>query len=193
MMTFRRRYSTILLAFSLHTLSLCHGFSFYHSFSRSFVHTSATSALWLSSSDGDAEIPQLPAPGSSSFNNNKEPSRVQPSDKPATGFASKKFELLYTCNICETRNSNLVSRVAYNNGVVIARCKGCQNQHLIADNLGFTKLWSEEGNIEEYFANRNENDAVHRVNKEVFELEKILGHDTKSGSILGQDGNPAME
>lgn len=109
--------------------------------------------------------------------------------------ANRKFELQYTCNICETRNCHKVSRVAYRKGVVIATCKGCGSQHLIADNLGFTNLWNEkeEGNIEEYFANQGMQEKVNRVSKDVFDLEKVLGFDTDSGSIVGDDGEPAME
>lgn len=107
--------------------------------------------------------------------------------------ANRKFELQYTCNICDTRNCHKVSRVAYRKGVVIATCKGCGTQHLIADNLGFTNLWNKEGTIEEYFANKGMEESVTRVSKDVFHLEKMLGHDSDSGSIMGDDGKPAME
>lgn len=109
--------------------------------------------------------------------------------------ANRKFELQYTCNVCDTRNRHKVSRIAYRKGVVIATCKGCGSQHLIADNLGFTNLWNEEegGNIEEYFAGKGMEDSVNRVSKDVFDLEKVLGHDSDSGAIVGDDGKPAME
>jgi hypothetical protein len=67
---------------------------------------------------------------------------------------------------------------------------------LIADNLGWTDYkggFQEETNIEEYFANRGLEDNVNRVSQEVFQLEKMLFHDSKSGSIVGDDGNPALE
>jgi hypothetical protein len=41
-----------------------------------------------------------------------------------TSLVSSKFQLQYTCNICETRNKHSVTRMAYRNGVVIAVCKG---------------------------------------------------------------------
>ena len=107
----------------------------------------------------------------------------------------RKMELQYTCNICETRNCHKVSRIAYRKGVVIATCKGCGSQHLISDNLGFTNLWKEdEGTtIEEYFSKQGMEDKVNRVSKDVFDLEKVLGHDSDSGSILGENGDLALE
>lgn len=150
------------------------------------------------------KMPQLPAIGGSSLGLQAFSSGIptggegkDTATKSEAAFVGRKFELLYTCNVCETRNSHRVSRIAYNNGVVIARCKGCDSQHLIADNLGFTNLFDKEsdgGNIEEYFKNNpNRGQEVNRVTQEVFELERVLNHDAKSGSIIGHDGKPALE
>ena len=147
-------------------------------------------------------LPQLPHFGSSSQSTFNPFDGTLPHLKPEEQdpevkhyVANRKFELQYTCNVCETRNCHKVSRVAYRKGVVIATCKGCSTQHLIADNLGFTNLWNkeEEGTIEEFFANKGMDDAVNRVSKDVFDLEKILGHDSDSGAIVGDDGKPALE
>lgn len=113
-------------------------------------------------------------------------------------MGSKKFQLQYTCNICEARNHHLVSRVAYRQGVVICTCKGCGSQHLIADHLGFTDyeggFQGKINTIEDWFSAKNDTDtSVHRVSPDVFDLEKILAHDTKSGSIVGEDGNLVLE
>jgi DNL zinc finger len=147
----------------------------------------------------ESGIPQLPAFGASSlgtsFASSLDSSSSSLNNSTTFFVGNRKFELLYTCKICETRNSHLVSRIAYRNGVVISRCNGCQTQHLIADNLGWTNIWQGHGeaNIEEYFANRGQEEKVHRVTPQVFDLEKILVRDTKSGSIIGDDGNPALE
>ena len=62
-------------------------------------------------------IPQLPAFGSSSFST---PTEVNDhTSLPSFGlaresgpaFASPKFKLQYTCNVCDTRNSHMVSRL----------------------------------------------------------------------------------
>jgi len=140
----------------------------------------------------DGSIPQLPA-----FQSHKagpgvvadeSGSNQQFQAKPFV--ASRKFQLQYTCKVCETRNSHAVSRIAYLKGVVIARCKGCDSQHLISDNLGYTGGFpnKNETTIEEHFAG-----GVSRVSKEVFDLEQIMHHDADSGSILGDNGELALE
>jgi DNL zinc finger len=144
-------------------------------------------------------IPQLPPIGSS--RSSKNPTSLSKNDdKPFV--ANHKFQIQYTCNICETRNTNTISRLAYRQGVVIARCKGCQNQHLIADHLGWTNYeggfqGNETNTIEDYFANganNKTNVTVSRVNTDVFELEKILQYNTdKSGAIVSDDGKLALE
>jgi hypothetical protein len=148
-------------------------------------------------------IPQLPPPGDSSLS--KGGGRGSSDDVGANSgrggpfVASRKFELQYTCCRCETRNCHRVSRTAYTSGVVIARCGGCDARHLIADNLGWTDYRGGfEGptinTIEEFFAAKGKRDSVSRVSQEVFQLEKLYqGHDTESGSIVGDDGKLAME
>ncbi|GAV73478.1 zf-DNL domain-containing protein, partial [Cephalotus follicularis] len=55
--------------------------------------------------------------------------------------------------ICETRSMKTFCRKSYENGVVVARCGGCNNLHLIADRLGW---FGEPGSIEELLAARGE-------------------------------------
>ena len=143
-------------------------------------------------------IPQLPPIGASKSSTN--PTGLINDDKPFV--ANHKFQIQYTCNICETRNTNTISRLAYRQGVVIARCKGCQNQHLIADHLGWTDYeggfkGNKTNTIEDYFANdanNKTNVTVSRVNTDVFELEKILQYNAdKSGAIVSDNGKLALE
>lgn len=60
--------------------------------------------------------------------------------------APQKFRLLFTCKICEHRNSHMISRLAYHQGIVIATCPGCTSRHLISDKTGLLDwgLWDIE-------------------------------------------------
>ena len=46
------------------------------------------------------------------------------------------FAQVYTCTRCDTRNAISVSRLAWNEGVVIGKCMGCPARHMLADNTG---------------------------------------------------------
>ena len=60
-----------------------------------------------------------------------------------------------TCSKCETVQFKVFTRQAYENGVVLIRCDGCQKLHLIADNLGWFSDSPEK--IEQILAERGEN------------------------------------
>ena len=55
---------------------------------------------------------------------------------PLGELKNRKLALGFTCKVCNARNTKLISKQAYEKGVVLVKCEGCSNHHLIADNLG---------------------------------------------------------
>ncbi|OMJ13710.1 DNL-type zinc finger protein [Smittium culicis] len=66
-----------------------------------------------------------------------------------------RFLIGFTCKVCKCRQYKTVSKRAYNHGVVLIKCDGCQNRHLFADNLGWFRdskltiedLMKEQGEV----------------------------------------------
>jgi len=87
----------------------------------------------------------------------------------SVGKIPPKLELHFTCNVCDTRSIKRFSKQAYKKGVVIVRCNGCKNNHLIADNLGW---FGEDTNVEE--------------------MMKKQGSVVQRGLVSGEDGTITM-
>uniref|UniRef100_M4BMD9 DNL-type domain-containing protein n=1 Tax=Hyaloperonospora arabidopsidis (strain Emoy2) TaxID=559515 RepID=M4BMD9_HYAAE len=96
------------------------------------------------------------------------------SGAPGIETSGEKLVMVYTCSVCETRSAKTISKHAYYKGVVLIRCPGCENLHLVADRLG----WFEDDgtDVESLLAQKGE--KVRFVTEEnVLELTEndILG------------------
>eukprot|EP00188_Purpureofilum_apyrenoidigerum_P002707 Plantae.Rhodophyta-Purpureofilum_apyrenoidigerum.ctg27725.p1 GENE.Plantae.Rhodophyta-Purpureofilum_apyrenoidigerum.ctg27725~~Plantae.Rhodophyta-Purpureofilum_apyrenoidigerum.ctg27725.p1 ORF type:complete len:195 (-),score=34.35 Plantae.Rhodophyta-Purpureofilum_apyrenoidigerum.ctg27725:529-1113(-) len=89
---------------------------------------------------------------------------------------SQLMMIMFTCKKCETRAVKRFSKGAYEQGVVIVQCPGCQNHHLIADNLG----WFEDSrtNVETIMEQKGE--KVVRIDDSTLEWDPD-GQDTGNG------------
>ncbi|RLN96433.1 hypothetical protein BBJ28_00002964 [Nothophytophthora sp. Chile5] len=100
------------------------------------------------------------------------------SGAPGVESSGEKFVMVYTCSVCETRSAKTISQHAYYHGVVLVRCPGCENLHLVADRLG----WFEDDATDVESLLREKGESVRFVtNETVLELTEndILGKPRK--------------
>ena len=78
-----------------------------------------------------------------------------PSTSNFTGpkYGHHMLHMFFTCRVCNTRGRKSFTRGAYETGVVLVRCEGCRNRHVIADQLGW---FGEKGNIEDILKEKSE-------------------------------------
>ncbi|XP_006620352.1 uncharacterized protein LOC102678178 [Apis dorsata] len=77
-------------------------------------------------------------------------------NKKVLGKIQAKIKVMFTCKKCNFRNGKIISKLAYEKGLVIIRCDGCKNNHLIADNLGWFEELKNKQNIEKLLAAKGE-------------------------------------
>ncbi|CAI9772999.1 unnamed protein product [Fraxinus pennsylvanica] len=80
--------------------------------------------------------------------------------------------MIFTCKVCDTRSVKTICRESYDKGVVVARCDGCNNLHLIADRLGW---FGKPGSVEEFLAARGEEVKKGSVDTLNLTLEDLAG------------------
>lgn len=61
---------------------------------------------------------------------------VDLSNIPGVETEGDKYIIAFTCKVCDKRSAKKISKRGYHHGVVLVRCGGCQNLHLIADRMG---------------------------------------------------------
>lgn len=85
--------------------------------------------------------------------------------------------MVFTCKVCETRSVKTACRESYEKGVVVARCDGCNNLHLMADRLGW---FGEPGSVEDLLAARGEEVKKGSADTINLTLEDLAGTGTKT-------------
>lgn len=112
--------------------------------------------------------------------------------KTVLGKVEAKLQLIFTCKKCQTQNIKIISKLAYKKGVVIVRCDGCKNNHLIADNLGWFEELGKNTNIEKILAEKGE--AVHKINYtsdglNIFEKKELTVEQEESSNEAKNENN----
>lgn len=104
-------------------------------------------------------------------------SEEKPLTKQPVAQVVTKMKIMFTCKKCNTRNSKMMSKVAYEKGVVIIRCDGCKNNHLIADNLGWFGADQRKRNIEKIMKDKGE--TVKRLQVYGSDVFEVVNKDEK--------------
>jgi hypothetical protein len=87
----------------------------------------------------------------------------------STTNLSARFLMMYTCKICSNRNAQMISKIAYSDGMVVSTCQKCSNRHLIADNQGKLDMPEFGKRVEDLLISKGEN--VQKINISIQDLD----------------------
>jgi protein import protein ZIM17 len=128
--------------------------------------------------------------------------------KGATLGDQDRYVMMFTCGHCNHKDTKTFTKKSYHTSVVIIKCEGCGNNHLIADNLGWFR--DEKVNIEDL--SKEKGQTITRVNnsprlQQILQKIKFVGVRSEhtinsdnqgqepegkieSGGLLGDSKNP---
>lgn len=96
----------------------------------------------------------------------------------------ERMGISFTCDVCDTRSARYFSRQSYEKGVVLVECKGCNNRHLIADNLG----WFDDKHVNVEDIMKEKGGMFKRVEEGSLEISKedleLFSKQTKTDADL---------
>ncbi len=99
----------------------------------------------------------------------------RPSDEEsAVGRVEPSLYLEFTCKKCEERVKKTISKLAYNRGIVIVRCPGCNNLHLIADRLGWFSHFDGQ-DVEDFLRQKGEMVRKEAPNVDIDDVGPTIG------------------
>ncbi|KAH6561485.1 hypothetical protein BASA50_001234 [Batrachochytrium salamandrivorans] len=101
---------------------------------------------------------------SSSKNNSSNvlpPPPLKPAVAAGLNAGTDRMIIGFTCKVCDHRSYKSMSKKAYATGVVMIKCDGCKNMHLIADHLGWFDSSKPPGTIEDIM--REKGETVKRI------------------------------
>lgn len=113
-----------------------------------------------------------------SVNDVPKPNVISP-NQGARDADKDKFLMMFTCKPCSHRNAHMISKVAYNFGMVVATCRNCKIKHLIADNQKKLDMPEYGSRIEEYLQSLGEDVQKLSITPKELEDNYLVDQDGK--------------